>query len=178
VEADTLRALLAKGELKMADEAYVRYRRGHPNTPQTAVLVAEMADAHLQAGEYRLARFYVNEYRRDFPSGKERERIEYIVLESYDRPLKKRFHPDQADAYIQSAKAYTARYPHGAHRSEVQQRIRVLARQRDDYYRDLANYYQRRGKPKAAQIYRSRIRTGTPQDAGSTVSTQKRQPPR
>ena len=78
-EANTTRSSPQAATLD--DDAYVAYRNAHERSPEIPAMIITLARQHLEAGEYLLTRFYLNEYRRDYPSGKERAQIEYLAAE-------------------------------------------------------------------------------------------------
>ena len=150
--------LIRAGKLAQADEVYAAWRTEHDDTPQVPRTIIALAKAHMVAGEYLLARFYLNEYRRDFPSGRERDRIEYLAV----RTLFLQYRQTKDDRLIApfraQAKAFRGMFPRSPYRSKVQNLTVKMRQMQNAHYRELAQYYERRGKPKAAAFYQGKIR--------------------
>ena len=150
-------SLIRAGKLVQADEAYATWRAAHDDTLQVPRTIVALAKAHMEAGEYLLARFYLNEYRRDFPSGKERDRIEYLGV----RTLFLQYRQSKDDRFVapftSQGKAFKGMFPHSKYRTKVQSLIVKMRQLKNAHYRELAAYYEKRGKPKAAAFYREKI---------------------
>ena len=149
--------LIRAGKLAQADEAYATWRAAHEDTPQVPRTIITLAKAHMEASEYLLTRFYLNEYRRDFPSGKERDRIEYLGV----RTLFLQYRQSKDDRFIApftaQGKAFKRMFPHSKYRTKVQSLIVKMRQLKNAHYRELAAYYEKKGKPKAAAFYRGKI---------------------
>jgi len=150
--------LIRAGKLAQADEVYAAWRTEHEDVSQVSRIIVALAKAHMEADEYLLARFYLNEYRRDFPSGKEREKIEYLGV----RMLFLQYRHTKDDRLIASFKAQTkafkVMFPRSSYRAKIHSFSAKIRQMKNAHYRELAEYYARRGKPKAAAFYRGKIR--------------------
>jgi len=151
-------ALIRSGELARADEAYAAYRNTHETDRGVPPMIVTLARAHLEAGEYLLTRFYLNEYRRDYPSGKERAQIEYLAGEVRYR----QYWAGHDDALAQEAyrilQTVSRTFRHTPWAAKARTLSAKLRDEQNRYYEKLAKYYEDRGKPKAAAIYRGKIK--------------------
>ena len=144
---------------KVSDDAYVAFRETHEGSPKIPGMIVSLIRSHFDKGEFLLAQFYCDEYHRDFPSGKERDEVDYLHLKilfyRYDRE-----HDDRiADQARLEAKRYLAEYsilsPYRSRVAALMERLR----QRDNIRNEeLAEYYKNRGKPKAEAFYRGKIK--------------------
>ena len=139
------------------DEDYVAYRNTHENSPKIPGMILDLIHEHMKRGEYLLARFYCDEYRRDFPSGKDRATVEFLRAKALflrSAQQKDERLEEQAQA---EGKLFLSVYPRSIYRSQMEALILRLKLQRNARYEKLAQFYEKRGKPKAAQIYREKI---------------------
>jgi outer membrane protein assembly factor BamD len=157
--------LIRAGHLARADEWYASYRSEHEESRGIPTAIVMLAQAHLRAREYLLTRFYLNEYRRDFPSGQERAGVEYLGLRSLYLQYRSMQDDRIGAAFYAQAKAYRQIFPHSSYRAKVRKLEREMHRIQNKRYRDLARYYARIGKAKAAAIYQAKI-----SDAGEVSS--------
>ena len=140
------------------DEAYVAFRTAHENSPKIPKMIVRLARRHLEAGEYLLTRFYCDEYRRDYPSGPDRDTIEYLRIKAemlragteHDEGMMQ-----QAEA---EAKQFLATFRRSPYRKKIRQLLDELHTRQNARYEKLARYYEKRGKPKAAAFYREKIK--------------------
>jgi outer membrane protein assembly factor BamD len=144
-------------DTNLSDDAYVAYRNTHENSPKIPKMILALIRMHMEKKEYLLARFYCDEYRRDYPSGKHRIKVEYLRAKAlffrYEQQLDERL-ADQARA---EGRAFVSQYPRSKYRIQMEGLLRELQVRQNARYEQLAQYYEKRGKPKAAKIYRDRI---------------------
>jgi len=142
----------------VSDDGYVAYRNAHPDSPEIPAMIVTLARQHLDAGEYLLARFYLNEYRRDYPSGKERAEIEYLAGEVRYRQYQAEHDDTAAEEAHQILRSVSRTFRHSPWAAKARILSAKLREEQNRYYEKLAKYYEGKGKPKAAAIYRGRIR--------------------
>ena len=142
----------------LSDDDYVAFRDTHEHSPKIPKMIVSLIKKHFNKGESLLAQFYCDEYHRDFPSGKERDEVDYLHLKilfyRYDRE-----HDDRiADQSRVEAKRYLA--VHGMmspYRSRVAALLERLRQRENTRNEDLAEYYKKKGKPKAEEFYRGKV---------------------
>ena len=142
---------------KAADEAYVTFRNTHENSPKIPGMIVRLVKQHMEAGEYLLARFYCDEYRRDFPSGRQRDEIEYLRIKAGMLHAKKEQNDRQMEQVKAEARQFLAVFRTSPFRAKVQKILETLRAEQNSRYEELARYYEKKGKPKAAAFYREKI---------------------
>ncbi len=142
----------------LTDDGYVAYRDAHANSPKIPPMIVAMIRRHMTAREYRLAMFYCNEYRRDFPSGHQRAEVEYLWIRIGILQYIQTHDDRVAEQTRHTAKAFLALYHHTPYRAKAQTLLVQLRQEQNAHYEQLAQYYAARNKPKAAAFYRAKIR--------------------
>ena len=141
------------------DEAYSAYREAHEHSPRIPKMIVALINSHLKKGEFLLAQFYCDEYLRDYPSGKERDEVDYLHLKilfyRYDRE-----HDDRiAEQARTEAKHYLSTHGNfSPYRSRVEALLERLRQREKIRNEELAEFYKKRGKPKAEAIYREKAK--------------------
>jgi outer membrane protein assembly factor BamD len=139
------------------DDAYVALRSKDAQSPRIPAMIVRLIQAHTDAEEYRLARFYCDEYRRDYPSGKDRQKVEYLRIRALYLWYKQDHDMLTAQQVDAEVKAFLTTFPRSAYRSKAKAIGDALRREQNGRYKALADYYAKKGKPKAAQFYRDKI---------------------
>jgi outer membrane protein assembly factor BamD len=141
------------------DEAYVAYRNRYEHSPKIPGMIVSLIQMHMDAGEYLLVRFYCDEYRRDYPSGKDRPKVDFLRAKAlflrYEQTNDERL-ADQARA---EGQFFLSEYRRSLYRSQMEALLYRLQLKQNIRYEKLAEYYEKRNKPKAAKIYRDKIKT-------------------
>jgi outer membrane protein assembly factor BamD len=152
------KAPLNASTTKVEDEAYVTFRNTHENSPKIPGMIVRLAKRHIAAKEYLLARFYCDEYRRDYPSGPKRDEIEYLRVKAGILHAE----AQQDDRMMQQAEAeakqFLSIFRRSPYRKKVQALLTDMRTRQNARYEELAKYYEKKGKPKAAAFYREKIR--------------------
>ncbi len=121
-------------------------------------MILDLVYHHMAREEYLLARFYCDEYRRDYPSGKRRTEVEYLRVKA--QILRYRNEKDDriAEEAQREADAFLSVYRHTPYRVKIRVLLEQMRQERNRRYEELAKYYEGKGKPKAAEFYREKIR--------------------
>ncbi len=143
---------------RFTDESYVTFRNTHENSSKIPSMIISMIKSHTAAGEYQLAEFYCDEYRRDFPSGKKRAEVEYLSIKAMY--LNNKQHRDErlSEMIRARSKFFFANFPKSSYGSKIKTLLENMTKEDNAYYAELAKEYEKRGKPKAAEFYRSKIK--------------------
>jgi outer membrane protein assembly factor BamD len=144
-------------DTNLSDDAYVAYRNTHENSPKIPKMILALIRMHMEKKEYLLARFYCDEYRRDYPSGKHRIKVEYLRAKALFFRYEQQHDERLADQARAEGRAFVSQYPRSKYRIQMEGLLRELQVRQNARYEQLAQYYEKRGKPKAAKIYRDRI---------------------
>ncbi len=143
----------------LSDDDYVAFRDTHEHSPKIPKMIVSLIKKHFNKGEFLLAQFYCDEYHRDFPSGKERDEVDYLHL----KILFYRYDREHDDLIADQARGEAKRYlsEHGLtslYRSRVAALLERLRQKENARNEDLAEYYKGKGKPKAEAFYRGKIK--------------------
>ena len=144
-------------KLVYADNLYLAYRGEHPDSGKIPAMVLTLSKAHIKEKEYLLARYYAEAYIADYPDGKNVDQAWFLRLKAlflrFRSPgsvdsLGEQFQ-EEAEAFI-SDPFYRKYHPKAR---EMLKETKKIQYQRNEA---LALYYEKLGKPKAADFYRQK----------------------
>ena len=148
---------ISKSTLDKADGYYISLKSEHARSPLMPIALMMLSHAHMNAEEYLLANYYLDEYNKRFGEENSQEYTDFMKLKSSFLGIK--------DAYkdqklildtISKANTYMARYPGSAYTPLVNT---ILIRLHMSLYllnENIAALYERTGHDKAAKIYRDK----------------------
>jgi outer membrane protein assembly factor BamD len=144
-------------DTQRSDEAYVAYRNTHENSPKIPKMILSLIQMHLDKKEYLLARFYCDEYRRDYPSGAHRVKVEYLRAKTLFLRYESEHDERMAEQARMEGKAFLSEHRRTVYRAKMKALLARLQQEQNARHERLAEYYEKRGKPKAAKIHRDKI---------------------
>ena len=152
---------IASGNLEKADNIFTSLESEHISSPLIPQAMMILFQAHMDAEEYLLANFYLEEYMKRYGSFKNRELAEFFQIKAAFYGL----HSPQRDQKLIDdtlirARNYIVTYPDGEFTPMVHTMEVRLAMTRYLLNEKIARLYERRDKPKAAEIYRKRNESG------------------
>ncbi len=152
---------IASGNLEKADDIFTSLESEHISSPLIPQAMMILAQAHMDAEEYLLAQFYMDEYMKRYGSYKNRIFAEFLKIKASFYGL----HSPQRDEKLIDdtlirARNYIVKYPHSEFTPMVQTIETRLAMTRYLLNENIAALYERRDKSKAAAIYRERNKKG------------------
>lgn len=148
---------ISSDNLDKADAYYISLKSEHMRSPLLATAVMMLAHAHIDAEEYLLASYYLDEYTKRFALENSREYIEFMKLKASFLGV--------VDVYkdqklimdsIYACSTYLNRYPESPYNALVNtMRVRL---QMSQYLlnENIASLYDRTGKKEAAKLYRAK----------------------
>jgi outer membrane protein assembly factor BamD len=145
---------IARSNIELAGDRYSSLLGEHSGSPLLAEATLMMAMAHLDAEEYLLANFYLDEYAKRFGATQNTERIAYLKLLSDYRGIKRALRDQKLalDA-AEKTRAFVSRY--GA--SDFKPFVAAINAKTRLFNHELsvkiADLYRRMGKEKAAKYY-------------------------
>lgn len=147
----------AAGNLEKADNYFTSLESEHIGSPLIPEAMLILMQAHMDAEEYLLADFYLDEYIKRYGSSRNRQFAEFMKIKAAFFGLKS---PQRDQKLVldtlTKARNYIARYPEGAFTPMVQT-IEVRLEMTNYLMNEsIASLYERRHKPEAAKIYRDR----------------------
>jgi len=148
---------LSSHKLDKADSYYISLKSEHMRSPLMPTAILMLAHAHMNADEYLLANYYLDEYSKRFGEGSNQEYIAFLKLKASFLGVKDVYKDQKLimDS-ITNAKTYLLRYPESVYAPLVNT---ILIRLHMSQYllnENIASLYERTGKPDAAEIYREK----------------------
>jgi len=152
---------IASGNLEEADNIFTSLESEHISSPLIPQAMIILMQAHMDSEEYLLANFYLEEYMKRYGSFKNRILAEFLQIKAAFYGL----HSPQRDQKLISdtlirARNYIVKYPDGVYTPMVHTMEVRLQMTRFLLNENIAALYERRDKPKAAEIYRKRNEVG------------------
>ncbi|MDR2639693.1 MAG: outer membrane protein assembly factor BamD [Helicobacteraceae bacterium] len=145
---------IARNNLELAGDRYSSLLGEHAGSPLLAEATLMMAMAHLDAEEYLLANFYLDEYAKRFGAAQNTDRIAYLKLLSDYRGIKRALRDQKLalDA-MDKSEAFVSRF--GA--SQLKPYAATINAKTKLFNHELslkiADLYRRMGKEDAAKYY-------------------------
>ncbi len=152
---------VASGNLEKADNLFTSLESEHISSPLIPQAMMILAQAHMDAEEYLLAQFYMDEYMKRYGSFKNRMLAEFMKIKAAFFGLRS---PQRDQKLIEDtlarARNYILKYPSGEFTPIVETIETRLAMTEYLLNEKIARLYDRRDKPRAAAIYRKRNASG------------------
>ncbi len=147
----------AAGNLEKADNYFTSLESEHVGSPLIPEAMLILTQAHMDAEEYLLANFYLDEYIKRYGSAKNRQFAEFMKIKASFYGLRS---PQRDQKLVidtlEKAQSYIASYPDGEFTPMVRTIEVRLEMTRYLMNESIASLYERRGKTEAAKIYRAR----------------------
>ncbi len=146
-------------DLDKADEYYTSLQSEHFASPLLREATLIMAQAHMDNEEYLMAKYYLDEYIKRYADSKKEEFAKFLKIKASFLAFKS-INRDQKllRDTIAEAKSYKEEYPHSEYRALVDTILTKLYLAQYVLDSEIASLYERRGKSKAAKIYREKIK--------------------
>jgi outer membrane protein assembly factor BamD len=152
---------IATGNLEKADNAFTSLESEHIGSPLIPQAMLILMQAHMDDEEYLLAQFYLDEYMKRYGTRANRELAQFIKIKASFYGLNSPQRDQKLiDDTLVKAQRYIADYPDGEYTPMVQTIEVRLQMTRYLMNEAIASLYERRDKPKAAEIYRERNKVG------------------
>ena len=148
---------VAAGNLEKADDYFTSLESEHIGSPLIPEAMQILVQAHMDEEEYLLANFYLDEYLKRYGTSKNRDFVEFMKIKASFMGLKSpQRNQELIERTLQQAKSYIRSFPNSEFTplvKTVEVRLELTQYLMNE---EIASLYERRDKPKAAQIYRSR----------------------
>lgn len=140
-----------------ADAFYISLKSEHVRSPMMPTAIMMLAHAHMQAEEYLLANYYLDEYNKRYGQSKKRDYIDFIKIKASFLGIKDAYKDQKLiQDSIKKAQTFVYRYPGSVYTSMVNTILIKLHMSQYLLNENIAALYDRTGKPKAADIYRAK----------------------
>lgn len=150
---------VAIGNLERANEYFISLESEHISSPFIEEAMLILAQAHMDEEEYLMAKFYLDEYIKRFGTVKKREFADFLKIKATFLGFKN-INRDQKllQESIDSALRFKKEYPESKFLPMVDTILTKLYMSEYILNRNIMELYLRRGKPKAAKIYKERLK--------------------
>jgi outer membrane protein assembly factor BamD len=147
---------VSSGNLEKADSYFSSLQSEHISSPFLSEATMIMAQAHMVHEEYLLAEHFLNEYIRRYATNEGREYAEFLKIKSKFLALPNPGR-DQGliDDTLRSIETFRGSYPYSTYLPLVHSMETQLQLARGVLNEQIAQLYERLGKPKGAEYYRS-----------------------
>jgi outer membrane protein assembly factor BamD len=147
-------------DLDRADEYLTSLELEHPKSEFIKQNLLVLFKAHKDYGDYELAKFYIDEYKKRYAKKSEYDWCEYKTLEidfisisnSYTNQVK-------IDELIAKIEKYKLEYPNSRYLSEADTILIKLTSTKLFFNKEIAKLYNKLDYPDAAKIYENNIST-------------------
>ncbi|MDD5051920.1 MAG: outer membrane protein assembly factor BamD [Sulfuricurvum sp.] len=153
---DKMVTAVSNGSLEKADSYFSSLQSEHVSSPLLSEATMIMAQAHMAHDEYLLAEHFLNEYIRRYATPEGREYAEFLKIKSKFLALPNPGR-DQGliDDTLKGVESFKVMYPHSTYMPLVNSMETQLQLARGVLNEQIAQLYDRLGKPKGALYYRS-----------------------
>lgn len=148
---------ISNKNMDKADAFYISLKSEHISSPLMPTAMMMLAHAHMNAEEYLLANYYLDEYNKRYGDGANREYIDFTKLKASFLGIKDVYKDQKLimDS-IANANKYLFRYPGSVYAPLVNTLLVKLHMSQYLLNENIAALYDRTGKPEAAKIYRDK----------------------
>jgi len=147
---------VSNGNLEKADSYFSSLQSEHISSPFLAEATMIMAQAHMAHDEYLLAEHFLNEYVRRYATPEGREYAEFLKIKAKFLALPNPGR-DQGliDETLSSVGGFKTNYPHSKYMPLITTMETQLQLAKGVLDEQIAQLYERLGKPKGAVYYRA-----------------------
>ncbi len=147
---------VSNGNLEKADSYFSSLQSEHVSSPFLSEATIIMAQAHMAHEEYLLAEHFLNEYIRRYATSEGREYAEFLKIKAKFLALPNPGR-DQGliDETLRNVDTFKASYPYSTYLPLVHSMETQLQLARGVLNEQIAQLYERLGKPKGAAYYRT-----------------------
>jgi outer membrane protein assembly factor BamD len=149
---------IAKYNLDDADDTYISLESEHKNSPLVPTALMLLAQAHMDEEEYQMANFYFDEYIRKYAYSKNIDYIRYLKIKANFMAFKNQFREQElVTKTTKEIEKFMINFPRSPYIHLVQTMYARLYMSKALFDNEIAELYERTGKPKAAAFYKKRV---------------------
>ncbi len=154
-----IKEAIAEKRLRYADDLYLSLRGAYSEANEVADAILLLAQAHIDAEEYLLSKYYADSYIVDYPQGRRVDKAAFLRVKSVflqfqssqtDPSLQKQMHED--------CKVFLKHFAKSTYVSQVKKMYAQFKKMLFSKNEEIALAYEKMGKTKAAQYYRDKNR--------------------
>jgi len=146
-----------KSKLDLEDEKYIRIRQRNLKDKILPNLTLELAQKHIEIQEYLVAQYYIKIYLQEYSFSDHLDKAWYLGLKSLFMKFKiSESQKDFLKEITRISKGFSENFPRSKYTKEALKMLneaRIIQYNRNE---EIANYYEKIGKIKAAKLYHSK----------------------
>jgi len=150
---------ITTGDLEEADDTYTSLESEHRNSPLIPTALLILVNAHIDAEEYALANFYLDEYIKRFALSKNIDYARYLKIKAnflgFTYQLRDQQLIEDTLEEIADFKLKYASSPYMPLVDTMNARLYMAKALLDE---EIAKLYKKKGKEKAAEIYSQKVK--------------------
>lgn len=145
---------IGMNDLDEADDTYTSLESEHRNSPYIPTAMLILVNAHMADEQYALANFYLDEYIKRFILSKDIDYARYMKIKANFMGFKQQFRDQQLiDDTLANIIDFKYKYPNSPYMPLVDTMNARLFMAKASMDKEIAGLYERRDKPKAAELY-------------------------
>lgn len=150
---------ITKGDLDEADDTYTSLESEHRNSPLIPTSILILVNGHIDAEEYALANFYLDEYIKRFALSKNIDYARFLKIKANFLGFRYQFR-DQAliEKTIEEIEEFKFKYKSSPYMPLVDTMNARLHMAKALLDQEIADLYKRKDKEKAAAIYNEKVK--------------------
>jgi len=146
-----------KTALELEDERYRQLSQINVKNSRLPALTLSLAQKHIDAHEYLMAQYYVKIYLRDYSLFRHTDKAWYLGLKSLFMKFKiSESQKDFLKEITRISQGFSQNFPRSKYKEDalkILNEARIIQYNRNE---EIANYYEKIGKTKAAQLYHAK----------------------
>lgn len=150
---------ISRGDTDLADDTYTSLESEHRNSPLIPTAILILVNAHIDAEEYALANFYLDEYIKRFALSKNIDYARYLKIKANFLGFTYQMRDQKLiEDTLEDIKEYKVKYSSSPYMPLVDTMNARLHMAKALLDEEIAKLYEKKGKDKAAKIYMNRVK--------------------
>ena len=144
--------------LEDADDTYTSLESEHRNSPLVPTALLILANAHIEEEEYSLANFYLDEYIKRYALSKNIDYVRYLKIKANFQGFSYDLRDQQLiEDTIKEIGEFRTQFPRSPYTPLINTMNARLFMAKASLDKEIADLYERIGKPKAAEFYNKKV---------------------
>jgi len=158
-QLQNIKEAIANNKLRHADDLYLSLRGAYSEANEVADAILLLSQAHIDAEEYLLSKYYADSYITEYPNGRRLDKAAFLRVKSVffqfksnqtDPTLQKQMHGD--------SKVFLKHFSKSQYIPKVKRMYTEFKKILFTKNEEIAKAYEKMGKVKAAKYYRDKNR--------------------
>lgn len=148
---------IAQDDLDSADDTFTSLESEHRNSPFIPGAIMIIATAHMDADEYAMANYYLDEYLKRFSVKRDADYIRYLKIKSDFLAFQSQYREQNLlNETLLKTQKFLEKYPNSQYVHLVQTMQARLLMARSLFDKEISGLYGRVDKPKAQKFYKNK----------------------